>query len=440
MKRLNMIIPALGLFATVAMGGGIVTNTNHSAEFVRTLNRNASTSVDAAYYNPAGIARLGEGLHIGLSNQSIFQTKDVSSDLVTLNTDAYSGEVKAVFFPDLHVAYKMGQLAFSGSVMPIGGGGSADYASGLPMFEYDLAGLVGVPAAALNPALAALGTISGYTADAAFKGSSVYLGAQAGVAYAINNMISVSVGGRYVMADNVYEGSLAGLTLPTSSGVPITSAHTTMLADKEVDVTQSGTGFNVIVGADVAPMPGLNIGLRYEMITKLELTTDITKDEAGLFGTDPVQADMPAILALGVSYAILPELSAQASFNYYMNTSVNWDGAEEFLDNGFDGGLGIEYALSEALTAGAGFMYTKSGVTEDYRDNLHFNLDATTLGLGVGYQVTPSIQLNVGALTTFYSEATKADASPLPLSNTMKANETYNQTNIDFVIGINYSL
>jgi len=45
---------------------------NHSADWVRTLNRFASTDVDAAFYNPAGLAFMKKkGLHIQFTSQTI---------------------------------------------------------------------------------------------------------------------------------------------------------------------------------------------------------------------------------------------------------------------------------------------------------------------------------------------------------------------------------
>ncbi|MGC9364985.1 MAG: hypothetical protein ACP5FZ_10505, partial [Fidelibacterota bacterium] len=105
------------------MAGGIVTNTNQSAAYMRTLNRNASTDVDAVYYNPAGLTKLEEGLHLSLSNQSIWQTKTVTNSYPNLNNDEFVGDVSAPLFPNLYLAYKKGNVVISGGFEPIGGGG-----------------------------------------------------------------------------------------------------------------------------------------------------------------------------------------------------------------------------------------------------------------------------------------------------------------------------
>src|SRR5210317_2479608 len=58
------------VFGSVAYGGAIDNKTNWSAEYIRTLNRNAATDyADIAAYNPAGTVKLDEGFIINGSVQ-----------------------------------------------------------------------------------------------------------------------------------------------------------------------------------------------------------------------------------------------------------------------------------------------------------------------------------------------------------------------------------
>jgi len=59
MRKQLLTIIATG-FATIVMAGGIVTNTNQSATYIRMLARDASTSIDAVYFNPAGMVKLDD--------------------------------------------------------------------------------------------------------------------------------------------------------------------------------------------------------------------------------------------------------------------------------------------------------------------------------------------------------------------------------------------
>src|SRR5512133_3098944 len=162
------------------IAGGLVTNTNQSATWVRLPARNASVAIDAVYYNPAGLMKLENGFHLSLSNQSIFQNRQVDNtysgpgDVYGLNNHTYKGTVKALAFPSVYAAYKLDKLAFSLGFNPTGGGGGAEFKTALPSFEMGASDLV--------PALAAQGATA-YQLDAYFKGSSTFLGFQGGVSY-----------------------------------------------------------------------------------------------------------------------------------------------------------------------------------------------------------------------------------------------------------------
>lgn len=206
-KRLLLLFTAVAV-STSLIAGGIMTNTNQSASYVRMLSRNASTSIDAVYYNPAGLTKLNNGFHISLNNQTIFQTKDVVNNYPYLhNTPSakYTGDVKAPLFPGVYLAYKTNKLAFSFGFNPVGGGGGAKYDTGLPSFEMGISELV--------PKLKTAAGVTNYQAAINFEGTSVFFGYQGGVSYKINDMISVFGGVRYVTAKNTYKGAIKDITI-----------------------------------------------------------------------------------------------------------------------------------------------------------------------------------------------------------------------------------
>jgi long-subunit fatty acid transport protein len=207
MRKLLTFASAI-LIAGNLFSAGLVTNTNQSAAWVRMPARNASTGIDAAYFNPAGLTKLEDGFHFSLNNQTIFQTKTVNNNykgpfgLFGLNNAEYVGDVKAPVFPGVYAVYKKNRLAFSLGFNPVGGGGGATYATGLPSFEMSPSDLV--------PSLATKGATA-YRLDAYLKGSSVYFGLQGGVSYKVNDKLSLGVGLRYIMAKNTYTGHLTGI-------------------------------------------------------------------------------------------------------------------------------------------------------------------------------------------------------------------------------------
>ena len=213
MKRTFLVMFMVVALALTTFAGGLVTNTNQSAQYVRMLSRNASTQIDAVYFNPAGLTNLKDGWHFALNNQTIFQDKTVNSMFPLLNDGEYLGKVKAPLFPDVYAVYKMDRLALSFGFGPVGGGSSAEFERGLPSFE--------IPLTKLVPGLAGLKqlpapynyNVSGYDAELYFNGSSVYYGIQVGATYKFNDMVSGFAGVRYTPAKNTYEGYIKNIQL-----------------------------------------------------------------------------------------------------------------------------------------------------------------------------------------------------------------------------------
>jgi len=63
----------LSLVSICCYAGGHLTNTNTSIAFNRNFARNATLELDGAYSNPAGLAWLGDGLHLAFNLQSAYQ-------------------------------------------------------------------------------------------------------------------------------------------------------------------------------------------------------------------------------------------------------------------------------------------------------------------------------------------------------------------------------
>lgn len=204
MKKLSIAILVALMVPASVIGGGIVTNTNQSASFIRMPARDASLNLDAVYFNPAGTAFFKDGFHLSVNNQSILQTRKISA--TNMNRKEFEGKVSAPLFPSIYLAYKKGSTAYSFAVMPIGGGGSADFDAGLPSFEYQVAVLPGRLTASNIPT-------TQYDLNAKFDGTSLNWAYQFNAAYALNDMLSVSFGARLVTAKNSYEGYLKDIRI-----------------------------------------------------------------------------------------------------------------------------------------------------------------------------------------------------------------------------------
>jgi long-chain fatty acid transport protein len=537
MRKLLIFVAAI-LISGSLLAGGLVTNTNQSAMFTRLQNRNASTGIDAVYFNPAGLTKLGNGLFVSINNQTIGQTKKVIDNYTYLagTPKEYIGKVSAPLFPGVYLAYNTGKLSFSAGVNPVGGGGGAKYDKGLPSFEMMVADIV--------PGLASQGIpTTQYSADIFFEGTSVYMGYQANIAYKVNDMFSVAAGIRMVSARNTYKGHLRNISInPTYpafgtayngsmvlasdfftsgatflnglaasstaaatglsnviiGGVPATTPLSAMPAatvagvtqllgaagisatgmnigtaaatlngvapvftskanamsanaagtkDINVDAEESGTGFTPILSANFAPTDNLNIAVKYEFKTSLDLKTEVNNNMGGgifVQGTKVI-ADMPALLGVGVEYKPFSKLMIAANMNIYFDQDVDYDGSESLnvnmIDKNFvEYGLGLEYSLTEKLRISAGWTATNTGVNENYQNDQTYSTNTNSFGGGFGYRITPRIDFNAGFQYTFYDKGMKdfthlLGTIPVPVTETYYKNTWIIGAGLDFSFG-----
>jgi long-chain fatty acid transport protein len=542
MKKTLLVLMIIVAVVITTYAGGLLTNTNQSATWVRLPARNASTGIDAVYYNPAGLMKLENGLHLSLSNQSIFQTREIENNYggpggaYGLNEHVYKGSATALAFPSIYAVYKMDRLALSFGFNPIGGGGSATYEKGLPSFEMSASDLV--------PTLASQG-VTAYRLNAYFEGSSVFLGFQGGLSYKLSDWISVGAGVRYVTAMNTYQGHLTDIELNkggnwvradaiiagiatsystaaagtsalvaggagsftfaqllaankitaaqkaqfegalTGAGFPVTTAvaaadaifkgasakytaTATLLGNQTADVEQNGSGITPFFSVNISPSDKLNIGIKYEMATKLELK-NATKEDllVGFTSTgtpitmfpdkDISRSDLPALLTFGLDYSLSEALKLSTGFNYYFDKSADYGhkvdadlnsstpstpiSNEMIIDqNGLSLQLGLEYKISDKFLISSGYSWANKGVNAKYQSDLTYGLATHTVGLGGAYNITEKIQLNLGASNTFYMKDQKTvDHIFAATSTNIPSTETYKKNTILFGIGLDFS-
>ncbi len=417
MRRIGTIFVIGLLLVSSVMAGGIVTNTNQSADFIRMLNRNASTDLDAVYFNPAGLTSLNEGLHFYLSNQTIFQDRTITSDVPMLNNGTLEGSTFVPVFPNFYVAYKKGNLAIGAGLVPIGGGGTAKFDDGLPSFE--------VPASLIPAGLTAAAIPTDkYSVDVQFDGSSTYIGGQAVVSYKINDMISVAGGARYFKAKNTYKGHLSDIMInPTVPGLAdgsMTSApafFTTMAGALTAGASEALGGANAYAaGSDQAAAGALQAqgaaaglqpfidggagGFTFDQLLAAQMVDQAT-----------VAAISAGVVALGGTF--------DSSTNTPAGTQAFFTGTAAYLNN-----LSTVYADSSVyytvyaaeLSANAAAMSANAEASQD------IELDTEQTGSGFapifGLYLTPMEGLDIGlryegkAKMTLTNE-TKVDGSGL---------------------------
>ncbi len=388
MKKILVVLCVAGFIVSLAsplMAGGIENKHNWSAEWVRTLNRNAATdSADAVVYNPAGVMKMEDGLYVNFTGQ--YGLKDYSNTF--LGTKYETDEPD--FIPSLFGLYRKDKWAAYGAVTIVVAGGTVDYKDG--------------DATTFGLAQQIIGVVGGTLSDHSLEGKSYFTGYTLGGAYTVNDMVSVSLGLRYVDAFRGFKGHA------TLLGTGLGDIKPT------VDYEETGSGWGGILGVNYAPTEELNIGLRYETKTSIDLETDVKTDTVpGGLLVDGAERnrDLPALLGLGVSYKINPKIRVESNLTYYFNSDAGWDdnpvsasADETKKDNGYDIGVACEYTFNPEWKGSVGIMYTDVGIDPDDMSIEAPELNATTIGGGAAYKVTPSLDLNFGLLKTFYESET----------------------------------
>lgn len=449
--------------AAPVFAGGILTNTNQSAHFLRNPARGASTEIDAVYTNPAGLSFLPtDGFHFAFTNQSAFQTRTITTSFAPFKgfggneTKEFKGEASAPIIPSLQAAYKKGKWVLSGSIAVTGGGGKATFNNGLPSFESQIAVVPGMVSQLGIPT-------TQYGVDAYMEGSSFIYGAQLGGTYQINEMFSAYGGFRMNIVNNSYVGHLRNIQInPTFPGNPngnMISAsefftavgkpeYAPLTADKYLDCDQSGWGITPILGVNFH-WNKFNVGVKYEFMSNLNVENKTKVDDTGLFkeGVNTPH-DIPALFTVGVSYALLPSVSLSAGYHHFFDSNASMadvtdpstgqkTGKQNFIDGGTNEYLGgVEWQIDKMFLISGGVQFTRYGVTDLYQQDLSFSLNSYSVGIGGAVNVSESVRINIGYLFTNYSDWTKNSANYGGTG--IPGKDVFSRTNKVFGVGVDF--
>ena len=522
--RKKLLTTCLVLASCLSMyAGDLVTNTNQNVTFLRNPARDASTEIDAAYTNPAGLAFLKkDGFYISLNNQSAFQTRTITSDFAPFAMNggnaakAFEGKATAWVVPNLQAAYKTNNWVFSANIGIVGGGGTLDFSDGIPSFESQVAGNIAALSSAAN-------IPTTYTLDSRVKGTQIIYGVQLGATYKINDFLSAYIGGRASIVNNSYDGYLRNVQISAkddmttyfttaagtarfvanslqpavgmgfgdaklsqlvafgmlpqaqldqmAAGLKITSEEAGALSvnqaigtfngvaqqadgavagvnqlsalDIQLNCKQSGFGVAPIVGFDFN-FAGLNIGVKYEFKTVINLKNKTTAFPEGMEGLDAfkdgasVPFDVPALLAIGAKYDIIKPLTISVGYHRFFDSNARMvDANNQYKQQNIDGGVneylaGLEYRINKMFLVSCGTQITHPGLKDEYFSDLSFDVNSVSFGLGGAIDITKLIRVNLAYLFTNYTDRN------VPTSASMPGNNTYGRTNKAFGIGVDF--
>ena len=441
MKKLFLIGATALMVSSSTFAGGILTNTNQNATFLRNPARNAVIAIDGVYSNPAGIAFMPQGFHLSVSWQAAFQKRlmDVNNPLFGMNADSkgaartFEGVAKAPVIPSIQAAYVINdKWSVSAQFAVGGGGGKCEFEEGLPMFEELIAGTL-MKGVATNTQLPAGSALAKYSFNQNLTGEQYFYAFQLGGTYKLMDNLSVFGGLRGVLANASYVGAITNISgdvkLPEAMGGTVMPG----VAKSEnltLDCSQSGFGITPIIGIDWN-LGKLNLAAKYEFRTRIELENEANNSAnlAALATSVPavavyadgakVRSDIPAILTLGAQYEITDNFRAMAGGVYYWDKDAKGSPIKKG-DNTWEANLGIEWDVNDKILLSCGAQRTEYGFDDTDMADTNFNTSSYAVAIGGAYKFSEKMRLNVGYMHSFYDDHKFTNANGTACNYTRK--------------------
>ena len=461
-----MVSVMLAATTTTATAGGILTNTNQSIDFLRNPARDGAIGLDGVYSNPAGVAFLPEGFHIGFNWQYAHQTRTIASSNPVFalgkknngqTTKTFEGVADAPCLPSIQAAYNKGNWSIQFNFSVPGGGGACEFADGLGSFE----SVVGTIAKQLEPFGA-----KGYDMDGYMQGRQYYFGAQLGTAYKINKNLAVYGGLRLLYGTATYKAKISNIMVNIGEdrymafGSFLQSAGTTV--DNSLELVNAGMaqyeaagatalpqyaeleatkaqlegarqsinslqkysqGVNLLCNQSsvgIAPIIGVdykfgnfNFAAKYEFKTDIRMKNESTVNEASEIDAvnkfkdgESVNEDAPAMLALGAQWTPTETVRLNAGWHHYFDKQTSWYGnsQDKLSHNSNELLVGVEWDLSDRMTVSLGGQITRYGLTDEYMNDLSFVVNSNSIGFGFNYKATDILTLKAGYFQSMYDD------------------------------------
>ncbi len=439
MKKKIILACAATLASASMMAGGLLTNTNQNASFLRQMSQDGIIDITGLYANPAGTAFLSPGFHLSLNIQSALQNRDITTTfpLFAYNrqnpqaTHRFEGDALAPVIPSFQLSYNWTERwSVNASFAITGGGGKCKFDQGLGTFEALYAGeiysgvvssltqnlvTVGMPTATAQATATA--AFRGYTLESYMKGRSFQFGLTLGSTYRFSDRLSAFLGARLIYASNNYQGYVRNISafyqLPGASTETEVSLNAQSL---DLNADQNGFTAQPIIGLDWRADDRWNLAFKFELPTKLTLKNSSTMNAytAQVAQTNPtlgqfadglrVREDVPGILALGARYKACDRLRLMAGWHYYMDCQAKKPGNKhKLIDKGtIEFSAGAEYDVMRRLTLSASWQCTRYRLSEEYMNDLTFNLSSNAIGVGLRFNASERLAFDLGYMHNFY--------------------------------------
>lgn len=448
MKK-SILSLAFVLASIGSQAGGLVTNTNQNAAFLRNFAQEGQYGeITAIYANPAGGAFLRKGWHLSLNNQVAIQERDILTTFPLFQYDTkdrnathkFDGDAQALVIPSFTFSYNWDRWSISAHFAVGGGGGKCEFENGLGTFE-----------TAYALALSQFPLFNGYTIGKSFmKGSSYFYGLQVGGTYKILDNLSAFVGIRGVYATANYNGFVSGVTynglnLDTRTYKEKNYAD----ADMSLNCDEHGFGVTPILGIDWKINDKWNVSAKYEFKTRIRLknATDLyTGDNAAAIRNATVmkqfedgaeiKEDIPGILAVGAQYQPIKSLKIGVGYHWYQDSEASKFGdMQEHNHDSHEVLAGVEWRTGKWITVSGSWQKTMYNVDDEAMRDASFNLSSNSMGVGMRIHCTKDVNVDFSYMKTFYKDRDVTTA----LAPGRNKTDTYHRTNDVIGMAVNMS-
>lgn len=248
------------------------------------------------------------------------------------------------------------------------------------------------------------------------------------VGYKIGDRFAIGAGISYVIGDVALK-----FRVPTySSLTPPTPAAKDGTASLEAD----GTGFGFNIGLMFKPTDRLSLGLSYRSLTELEFSGEAIFTEmqalATYFpgGSGNTKLPLPSNLTGGIAYKVTKALTVEADFQYvgwskYNELKVDLEEGPNFpltgrplqsdmtskkdWEDAFLIKIGGEYRL-DRLALRLGYLFDTTPQPDKSVEPMLPDADRNELTLGLGYQVSDNLSLDVAYQLILFKDRTIASS------------------------------
>lgn len=418
---LMTLIAAMG---TTAFGASIDHIQNYTAEYNANMAQQGAISpTTSVYYNPAGLMRLQNGTYFTGGVQIAFGKETMNYDTTGINSAAgkssnsYDADLLAPI-PNFAVFKKDDDRAYFWTFSGIAGGGTLEYKDGVAGIKV----LEDALAYVKNPVTGQPVSLMPVDKGSWAEGENMYGQTTLGMAWKVNEKLSLSAAGRVVYG---WRNLKAKLNAQSETLALMTGKDGSIKAS--MDAERTAWGFGGQFGLNYAPNDTWNIGMRYDTKINMEFEADTSsttfKSPVPIMGSNELgfenffpqyadgakyRRDLPAIFAIGASQKVTDRWTMFYGANYYFNESAKIDkdvpgytyGIE--YDNGWEISVGTEYWLNEKWAVLGGVNYAKTGAKSESYSDVEFALDSILVGMGVKYRPDEDTEWVVSTSHYFY--------------------------------------